>query len=313
MTAVELTLLAGSSSGALVEAVARGLGVEVGRRTLHRFPDGELHVALDESVRGHDVYVLQSTARAVDAHVMELVLLADACRRAGAARLTAVVPYFGYARQDRRRQGREAVGAAAVARLIESAGFSRVVALDVHAPQVEGYFRIPLEHLSATSLLAAAVRPVAGSVLVAPDLGAVKLAGRYQVRLGLPVAVLHKTRTSGSEVELRGVIGEVRDLAPIIVDDMITTGGTVAAAVTGLLDAGCRPEVTVVATHALLVGPALARLAPLPIGRVVVSDTVDLPAGLPAVFEAVSVAPLLADAIGRLHTDRSLESLAVRF
>jgi ribose-phosphate pyrophosphokinase len=154
---------------------------------------------------------------------------------------------------------------------------------------------------------------VAGSVLVAPDLGAVKLAGRYQVRLGLPVAVLHKTRTSGSEVELRGVIGEVRDLAPIIVDDMITTGGTVAAAVTGLLDAGCRPEVTVVATHALLVGPALARLAPLPIGRVVVSDTVDLPAGLPAVFEAVSVAPLLADAIGRLHTDRSLESLAVRF
>jgi ribose-phosphate pyrophosphokinase len=240
---------------------------------------------------------------------MELVFLADACRRAGAARLTAVIPYFGYARQDRRATGREAVGAAIVAALIEAARFARVIAVDLHAPEIEGFFRIPVEHLSATRLLAEAIRPSGDSVIVAPDLGAVKLAERYQSHLRLPVVVIHKTRVSGSDVVLRTIIGDVKERAPIIVDDMITTGGTVEAAVKGLLEAGCRPDVSVVATHALFVGPAVARLQALPIRQLIGSDTVQSVTDLPAHFQVVNVAPLIADAIGKLHRDESLDPL----
>ncbi len=281
----------------------------MGRSSLQRFEDGELHVEVDESVRGRDVYVIQSTASPVDAHAMELLFLADACQRAGAARLTAVVPYFGYARQDRRARGCEAVGAAVIARLVEAAGFARVITVDLHAPAIEGFFRIPVEHLSATSLLAAAVTATANSVLVAPDLGAVKLAERFQTLLHVPVAVIHKTRLTGSKVSMRGLFGEVRDRTPIIVDDMITTGGTIAAAVTGLLEAGCRPELTVVSTHGLFVGEARTRLDALPIRQVVTTNTVENVAAWPAHVQVVNVAPLLAEAIGRLHRDQPLAEL----
>jgi ribose-phosphate pyrophosphokinase len=239
---------------------------------------------------------------------MELLFLADACRRAGAARLTAVVPYFGYARQDRRASGREAVGAGIIARLIETAGFSRIVAIDLHAPEIEGFFRIPLEHLSGTRLLAEAVRPTGDSVIVAPDLGAVKLAERYQAFLHLPVVVLHKVRLTGADVSLRSIIGDVKNRAPIIVDDMITTGGTIEAAVKGLLEAGCQPDVSVVATHALFVGPALARLQALPIHQLICTNSVE-PHELPAHFQVVNLAPMIAETIGRLNRDQSLEPL----
>jgi ribose-phosphate pyrophosphokinase len=301
-----LTVISGSANPSLAASVARGLGVTPCRRTLQRFADGELHVEIEESVRGHDVYIVQPTSGPPDQHLLELLFLADACRRAGAVRLTAVVPYFGYARQDRRASGREAVGAAVVATVIEGAGFSRVVAIDLHAPEIEGFFRIPLEHLSATKRLAEAVHATADSVIVAPDLGAVKLAERYQTYLNLPVVVIHKTRVSGSEVSLRSIIGDVKGRAPIVVDDMITTGGTIEAAVRGLLDAGCTRDVSVVATHALFVGPAVARLQALPIRQLIASDTVDARGQLPAHFQVVNVAPLLADAIARLHRDQSL-------
>ncbi|MGE5246081.1 MAG: ribose-phosphate diphosphokinase [Betaproteobacteria bacterium] len=304
-----LTVLAGSANPTLTASIARELAVTPCRRTLRRFADGELHVDIEESVRGHDVYVIQSTSARVDEHVMELLFLADACRRAGAARLTAVLPYFGYARQDRRAAGREAVGAAVVAGLIEAAGFSRVVAIDLHAPEIEGFVRIPFEHLSAARLLAGAVRAAGDPVIVAPDLGAVKLAERYQTYLHAPVVVVHKTRVSGSEVSVRSIIGDVRDRAPIVVDDMITTGGTVEAAVKGLLEAGCRPDVSVVATHALFVGPAVRRLQALPIRQLIGANTVEAATQVPAGFEVVNVAPLLADTIGRLHRDQSLEQL----
>jgi ribose-phosphate pyrophosphokinase len=304
-----LTLIAGSANPSLAASVARELDVTPCRRALHRFADGELHVEIEESVRGHDVYVIEPTSRPPDEHLMELLFLADACRRAGAARVTAVVPYFGYARQDRRASGREAVGASVAAALIEAAGFARVIAIDLHAPEIEGFFRIPLEHLSATKLLAEAIRATGDSVIVAPDLGAVKLAERYQRYLHLPVVVIHKTRVSGSEVSLRSIIGDVKGRAPIIVDDMITTGGTVEAAAKGLLEAGCTPEVSVVATHALFVGPAVARLQALPIRQLIGSDTVETTTDLPAHFQVVNVAPLIADAIGRLHRDQSLESI----
>jgi ribose-phosphate pyrophosphokinase len=302
-----LTVLGGSANVALADSVCAELGVQPCNRVVHRFPDGELHVQIQESVRGRDVYVIQSTSLPVDEHVMELLFLADACRRAGAGRLTAIVPYFGYARQDRRASGREAVGARVVSGLIESAGFARVVAVDLHTPAIEGFFRVPLEHLSAVPLLARAVRTTSDTVIVAPDLGAARIAERYQAILHLPVAVLHKTRVSGSEVSLRSIIGEVRDRAPLIVDDMVTTGGTIEAAVKGLLEAGCKPEVSVAATHALFVGPALTRLQALPIRQLVGTNSVERSGPLPAPFQPVSLAPLIAATIRRLNRDESLE------
>ena len=300
------TVIAGSANVPLATSIAHELGVEPCRRTVQRFADGELHVEVGQSVRGHDVYVIEPTGFPVDEHMMELLFLADACRRAGAARLTAVVPYFGYARQDRRASGREAVGARVIASLIETAGFSRIVAVDLHAPEIEGFFRIPLEHLSATQLLAEAVRTTSDAVIVAPDLGAVKLAERYQAVLHLPVVVLHKTRITGSEVSLRSIIGDVEDRAPIIVDDMITTGGTIEAAVKGLLEAGCKADVSVLATHALFVGPALERLRALPIQQLIGTNSVE-PHELPAHFQVVNLSPMIADAIGRLNRAQSLE------
>jgi ribose-phosphate pyrophosphokinase len=307
-----LTVISGSSNAPLAASVCAELGVTPCDRIVERFADGELHVRLDHSVRGHDVYVVQPTSPPVDGHLMELLFLADACRRAGASRLTAVIPYFGYARHDRRVSGREAVGARVVAELIETAGFSRIVAVDVHTAEIEGFFHLPVEHLSAVTLLAASVRAGAGSVLVAPDLGAVKLAQRYQRLLNVPVAVVHKARVSGSDVAVRRLIGDVKGRSAIIVDDMIATGGTIAAAVSALLDAGGRPEVTVVVTHALFAGPAVERLRALPITALIASNSVDCVSELPAHFQVVNLAPLLADTIRRLHGDQSLEGLLSR-
>jgi ribose-phosphate pyrophosphokinase len=309
LTQMTLTVISGSANLSLATSVAQILGVTPCRRALQRFVDGELHVQIEQSIRGHDVYIVQPTSQPPDEHLMELLFLADACRRAGATRLTAVLPYFGYARQDRRASGREAIGAGVVAALIEAAGFARVVAIDLHAPEIEGFFRIPVEHLSATKLLADAIRVTGESVIVAPDLGAVKLAERYQTYLDLPVVVIHKARLSGSEVALRSIIGQAKGRRPIVVDDMISTGGTIEAAVKGLLEAGCTPDVSVVATHALFVGPAVARLQALPIRQLIATDTVDTTAELPAHFQVVNVAPLIADTIGRLHRDQSLEQI----
>jgi ribose-phosphate pyrophosphokinase len=302
-------VIAGSASVPLATSISTGLGVQPCERTVQRFADGELHVDIKESVRGHDVYVIQSTSLPADEHLMELLFLADACRRAGSDRLTAVVPYFGYARQDRRASGREAVGARVVADLIEGAGFARVVAVDLHAPEIEGFFRIPVEHLSAARLLAEAIETTKDMVIVAPDLGAVKLARRYQALLRLPIVVLHKTRVSGSEVTLRSIIGDVKDRAPLIVDDMITTGATIEAAVNGLLEAGCRPDVSVAATHALFVGPAIARLQALPIRQLTGTNTVETAAALPARFQAAYVGPLVAVQIMCRHRDVAVDHL----
>jgi ribose-phosphate pyrophosphokinase len=307
---MSLSVIAGSANIPLATSVADALSVPLCTTRIRRFPDSELHVEIDETVRGHDIYVVQPTSPPVDEHVMELLFLADACRRAGASRLTAVVPYFGYARQDRRATGRGAVGAHVIARLLEAAGFARVVSVDLHAPAIEGFFHIPFEHLSAAPLLAPAVRITSHSIIVAPDLGAVKLAQRYQAELQLPIVVLHKSRLNGSSVSLAGVIGEVRNCSPIIVDDMITTGGTIEAAIKGLLEAGSTPDIAVVATHALFVGPALGRLHALPIRQLVGTNSVD-PETLPAHFQTVNLAPTLADMIARLHGDKSLDDLLV--
>lgn len=303
-------IFVGSANLTLAAAVAERMGLTLGSRALTRFPDSELYIEVQESVRGLDVYLIQPTSPPVHEHLFDLFMLADACRRAGAARLTAVIPYFGYARQDRRATGRDPVGARLVADLLRTSEIERVVALDLHSAALEGFFPFPLEHLSAIPILAQAASGVpAESIIVAPDLGAVKLAERYARMLHMPIAVVNKTRVSGEEVEAKGIVGDVRGRPILIVDDMITTGGTIAAAVNVVKAAGAASEVTVAASHGLFVGPAQERLRILGVTRFIVTDSVALAADLRLPVEVVSVAPLLAEALRRLHEDQSLSDL----
>jgi ribose-phosphate pyrophosphokinase len=248
----------------------------------------------------------------VDENLLELLLLADACRRAGAVQLTAVIPYFGYARQDRRSRGREPVGARLVADLINAGGLGRIIVVDLHSRPVESAFAMPLEHLSAVDVLVDAVRPSVrpNTVIVSPDLGAVKMAERYAALLGLPVAIVHKTRISGAEVRVQRIVGEVCDKEVILIDDMISTGGTIEEALKALLEAGCsKSSVKVLATHGLFVGKAAERLAKMPIDRFYVSDTVPTPSSFPIPIETCSIAPRLAETIRRLHRHEPVADL----
>ena len=310
---MNLTVFSGPANLPLAETVAARLGVRLGQSVVHRFPDGELHVEVQESVRGHDVYLIQPTSPPVEARLLELLLLADACRRAGASHLTAVVPYFAYARQDRRASGREPVAARLIADLIAAGGLGRVVAVDLHTAALEGFFSIPLEHLSAVPLLAERVRPFVpdNAVVVAPDLGAVKLAERYAGLLHRPIAIVHKIRITGEKVSVRGIVGDVQGRAPLIVDDLISTGGTIEAAVKALLQARCAPEITVVASHALLVGPAIERLRDPTVRRLIVTDSVAILPETPLPLQIAGLGPLLADAIERLHDNQSLSDMLV--
>ena len=312
---MSLEILSGSANYALAEKVARNLGVEPAPRILERFPDGELRIEVQESVRGCDVYLIQSTCPPVDEHFFELFLLADACRRAGATHLTAVIPYFGYARQDRRAHGREPVSTRLVADLIAASAIQRVVVVDFHSRAVESAFAIPVEHVSAIPILADAVRPSVhkDAVVISPDLGAVKMAERYARLLNLSVAIVHKSRVSGAEVTVQRIVGDVRDREILVVDDMITTGATIEKAVKALLEAGCSTSgLKVVTSHALLVGPAAERLGKLPIEKIYVSDSVPAPHLFPLALQISSLASVLAETIQRLHRRESLGGVLVR-
>jgi len=305
-----LTIVAGSANARLGATICEVLGVPPVRHETRRFPDSELQVELAQSVRGHDVFVIQSTSPPVDEHLIELLMLADACRRAGAIRLTGVIPYFGYARQDR-RVGRRSLGARVIADVIASAVLDRLVLIDAHTPAIEGFFSVSIEHLTAAPLLARTVAPLLPerSVVVAPDLGAVKLAREYARSLRRPMAVVHKTRLDGEAVEAKAIMGTVAGLSPLIIDDMLTTGGTVEAAVAVLRTAGAIDPILVAVTHALLVGRARDALPKLGLAHVIASDSVECApaAGLP--FTTVSLAPLIAATIGHLHRDESLPEM----
>jgi ribose-phosphate pyrophosphokinase len=308
---MDMALFSGTAHPALVRGVAEVLGVEVGQATVERFPDGESHVEIRESVRGREVYLIQPTGPPVERNLFELLLLGDACLRAGASEVVAIVPYFGYARQDRRSGLRTPLAARVVANLFQATGFARLVAVDLHSPPIEGFFDIPVEHVSAFDTLLAQIRPraAANCVVVSPDLGAAKLADRYSAALGCPTAVVHKTRVSGAEVRATRVTGDVRGRVPIIVDDMISTGGTVMAALEQVLAAGAEPPATVVATHGLFSGDALRKLAALPIDRVIVTDSLPLTVDTGALVHVAGLAPLLAETIKRLHARQSLAGL----
>jgi ribose-phosphate pyrophosphokinase len=308
---MHLMLLAGRAHLGLAAAIAAALQSELARRDVATFPDGELHIDIHHSARGRDVYLVQPTGPPVETHLLELLLLADACRRAGAARLTAVMPYFGYARQDRRTDVRTPVGGRLVADLLGAGGLDRAVVVDLHAAAVEGFFSIPVEHLTAVPLLVRSVRPGVSreTVVVAPDLGAVKLAEQYARLLELPVATVHKQRISSSEVQVREVVGDVRGRTPLLVDDMLSTGGTVAAAIRALVDAGCVPRATVAVTHGLFVGKAETTLGALPIERLLTTDSLPQRPNSRLPLTVAGVAPLLAEAIKRLHYDETFSGL----
>src|ERR671932_304240 len=220
------TIFAGTANPDLARAVARELGVRLGACAVERFPDGEVSVRLEESVRGREVFVVQPTSPPVNDHLVELLAFADACRRASAARTTAIVPYFGYARSDKRDGRRVAVAASMVADLLQSVGVGHVVTVDVHTPQLEGFFRVPFDSLTAVPILADAVREhlPEGAAVVSPDAGRVSMATEFAQRLGAQVVVLHKRRESGSRTRVTHVVGDVRDRACLVIDDMISTG-----------------------------------------------------------------------------------------
>lgn len=307
----DFILFAGSANPALASAIAADLGVRPGASAVERFPDGETAVRLDETVRGRDVFLVQPTAPPVNDHLVELLAFVDACRRSAAGRITAVVPYFGYARSDKRHARREPITASLVARLFQAAGVDHVVTLDLHADQIEGFFQIPVENLTAVPTLCRALRDQlpADIVVVSPDAGRVKMASDYAQRLNTSVVVLHKRRASGTETAVTHVVGDVAGRPCLIIDDMISTGGTIARAIDALLAAGARPEITVAATHGLFVGEARHRLDHKAVRSVVVTDTVAAADKAWPRLQSVSVAPLLAEAIRQLRAVGSLGAL----
>ncbi len=309
-----LRLFAGGSNPDLAIKVAQEIGVPLGDGSPRRFADGECMVEIQENVRGADVFVIQPTCPPVNEHYMELFIILDALKRASADRITAVMPYYGYARQDRKVAPRAPISAKVVADLITSAGADRVLALDLHAGQIQGFFNVPVDHLFAIPTLARAWQDRWSSkdepVVVSPDAGGVERARAFAKRLDASIAIIDKRRSGPNEAQAFHLIGEVQGKTAIIVDDMIDTAGTLKAAVDSLIKNGAK-RVVAVATHALLSGPAIQRVMESPIEFIVVTDSVPLSPQAKNCnkIQVVSVAPLLAEAIKRIHGDESVSSL----
>ncbi|MEI6454153.1 MAG: ribose-phosphate pyrophosphokinase, partial [Actinomycetes bacterium] len=274
-----LTLVSGRSHPELANKIAAGLGVSLGEANLREFANGEVHCRYDASIRGTDVFIIQTHCGPVNDTLMEQLIMIDAAKRASAKRITAVVPYYGYARQDRKATGREPITAKLVADMLQAAGADRVLSVDLHSGQIQGFFNVPFDHLTAAPVLEKYLREQLSSdiVVVAPDAGRVKVAERYAQHLGADLALVHKTRPRGTAntVEARHVVGDVKGRHCVIIDDMIDTAGTICAAAQLLADNGAK-EIWAMATHAVLSDPAVERLSAAPIGRVVVTDTLPI-------------------------------------
>jgi ribose-phosphate pyrophosphokinase len=306
----QLLLLAGTANRPLAEEMAQHLGQPLCSVTLRRFADGEIFVKIDENVRGRDVFIIQPTNPPAE-NLMELLLLIDAARRASAARITAVLPYFGYARQDRKDQPRVAISAKLMANLITHAGADRVLGMDFHSHQVQGFFDIPVDHLYAAPVFVAHYRhkQLQDPVVVAPDVGSAKMARGYAKRLNASLAIIDKRRPSANIAEVVNVVGEVADKDCLIPDDMIDTGGTITEAAAALRRLGAR-RIFAFATHALLSGPAVERLRASPLEELAVSNTIRVPAERKfEKLKILSIADLMAKAIGYEHSNQSVSSL----
>ena len=313
VTKKRLQLYAGRSHPELAGHIADHLGVELGVANLKTFPNGEIKCQLGESVRGSDVFIIQTHCHPVNESIMEQLIMIDTAKRASAKRITAVVPYYGYSRQDRKAEGREPITAKLVANMLVSAGCSRVVSVDLHSGQIQGFFDKPVDHLTAMPVLLDYLRREGGDdlVIVAPDAGRVKVAERFSQHLGADLAFVHKMRPKGtvSTVEAKGVIGEVDGRRCVIIDDMIDTAGTIVAAAEILKEKGAT-EVWGMATHGLLSDPAVDRLKNSEFERVVITDTVPLPPEKAIdKIEVLSVAEIIADAIDAVFEDTSVSEI----
>src|SRR5207248_11789623 len=311
----DIDIYCGSATPELARLVAERLGRPLGRRDVDHFADGECHVQIQESVRGRDIYILQSTCYPVNEHLMELLVMIDAFRRASAKRITVVVPYYGYSRQEKKSTGREPITAKLVANLLTTAGANRVVAIDLHAPAIQGFFDIEMIHLTAIPLLVNHLRThidLQDTVLVTPDTGRVKVAEKYADLLNVPLVVMHKRRSGehGEGVEVGAIVGSVEGKRPIIVDDIVATGSTIVTCAKALLNVGAMPNMTVVVTHGVFSSPAEQRLAVPEITQIIMTDTIPLQnTALLQKTVVISVADLLAEAIRRLHQGRSISAL----
>ncbi|MGH7463967.1 MAG: ribose-phosphate diphosphokinase [Longimicrobiales bacterium] len=305
-----MLLLSGTANRPLAEEIGRHMGLPLGDSTIRRFADGEIFVRINQNARGRDVFIIQPTPPPAD-HIMELLLLIDAAKRASAARVTAIIPYFGYARQDRKDQPRVALGAKLVSNLIEAAGADKVLGIDFHTHQIQGFFDVPVDHLYAAPVLTQYFRELAldHPVVVAPDVGAAKMARGFARRMNASFAIIDKRRPQQNVAEVMEVIGEVKGRPCIIVDDMIDTAGTLVSVVDALKDRDAA-EIYAAATHAIFSGSARDRLSASPVIEVVVTNTLPVPEEKRFdKLRVLSVAELLARAIRYTHSNESVSQL----
>ncbi len=309
-----LKIFSGNANPALANEIVEALGVDLGKLMVRQFSDGEIYLQIQENVRGADVFIIQPTCTPVDRNLMELLLTIDALKRASADRITAVLPYYGYARQDRKDKPRVPISARLVAALLETAGADRVLALDLHAAQIQGFFDIPVDHLFAAPVMIDYFRTVnlPDVTVVSPDPGGVERARAFAKRLNVPLAILDKRREQPNVAEVLNVVGDVRGRNCLLVDDLIDTAGTLVEGSKALLGKGAA-SVTACATHAVLSGPAVSRIEGSALREVVVSNSIPLTdaAKQSAKIKSLSVAKLLAEAIRSIHEETSVSVLFV--
>ncbi|MFC1590373.1 ribose-phosphate diphosphokinase [Candidatus Omnitrophota bacterium] len=306
-----LLVFSGNSNRKLAQGICKSLNIHPGKASVAKFSDGEIRVKIQENVRGHDVFVVQSTCFPSNDNLMELLIMMDALRRASAQRITAVLPYFGYARQDRKDQPRVPITAKLVANILAATGAHRVLTIDLHAGQIQGFFDIPLDHLFAADLFVNHIRSLKlrPMVVVSPDVGGIKTARSYAKRLRAPLAIVDKRRVDDKKAEVMHILGEVKGRNAILVDDMVATAGSLVEAVDALKNAGAN-DVYAAVTHPVLCGPALDRLRRSPLKQLFVTDTIPLDEHKKlSKIKAISVARVLADAIRRIHSEQSISVL----
>ncbi|MCC6026325.1 MAG: ribose-phosphate pyrophosphokinase [Caldimicrobium sp.] len=315
MSLNHMKLISGTANPELAQKISEYLATPLVQTKITRFSDGEIFVEIKENVRGADVFIIQPTCPPVNENLVELLIMIDAARRASARRITAVIPYYGYARQDRKTAPRTPITAKLVANVIVVAGARRVLTMDLHAGQIQGFFDIPVDHLYAMPVFLEYLKDKFRGeeiVIVSPDAGGVERAREYAKRLNATMAIVDKRRPRPNESEVMNIIGDVKDKIAVIIDDMIDTAGTICKAASAIMDRGAK-EVYAVATHPVLSGPAVERLAQSPIKEVVVSDTIPLREEAQRLdkIKVLSVSKLLGEAIRRIHTDDSISSLFI--
>ncbi|SKA78787.1 ribose-phosphate pyrophosphokinase [Clostridium sp. USBA 49] len=309
-----IKIFAGNSHPKLAKEIAEILGIPVGNANVGKFSDGEISVDINETVRGSDVFLVQSTNAPVNDNLMELLIMMDAFKRASAGRITAVIPYYGYARQDRKVKARDPITAKLVADILTAAGADRVLTMDLHAAQIQGYFNIPVDHLLGAPILAKyfinkGFLEDEDVVVVSPDLGSVTRARRFADKLHAPIAIIDKRRPKANVSEVMNVIGDVKGKTAILIDDVIDTAGTICNGANALTNMGAK-EVYACCTHSVLSGPAIERIKESSIKKLVMLNTIDLPKEKNIdKFEVLSVAPVFADAIKRIYEDMPVSKL----